>query len=130
WRSRQRRLVLAVRLRRKRGQGESHSELAPAAVTVASRADRAPVHLDERADERQPDAQPAAGVIERLTRLHEEIEDRFEQVRGDPGTVVADANDRSAVLPSGSQPDVATRRRILRRIAQQVDLHLLKAGGV
>ena len=50
------------------------------------------------ADEREPDADPALRAVQRAPGLHEQLEDRLEHALGDPGAVVAHADDGVPVL--------------------------------
>ena len=95
------------------------------------RVDGAAVHLDERPNQRESDAESAVSVIERVSGLDKEVEDRVQHVRRDAGAVVADPDDRRTIaVRSGRQPHAAAPWRVLDGIAQQIDLNLLQAGRI
>ena len=95
------------------------------------RVDGATVHFDERANERQPDSEPAIGMIERMPGLNEQVEDRVQHLRWDTGAIVADTNDGCAVaVRCGVELHVPASWRVFDRIAQEIDLDLLQTSGV
>ena len=115
----------AVRLERKPDE-----ELGAEPRAVAPRFDDAAVHVGEPRDEREANAQAAFGTIERRVRLHEKVEDTRQHVGADADARVPHADDRVWTLALDGDGDTASRRRVLRRVAQQVLEHLPETHSV
>jgi hypothetical protein len=88
------------------------------------------VHGHERPHEREAHAQAARGSVQCARRLHEELEYRFEHVLVDSRSIVVHPNDRRALFAPGLEDDVSTIGGVLRGVAEQIGLNLLKARGV
>ena len=88
------------------------------------------MHVGEPRDEREANAQAALGTIERRVRLHEEVEDARQHVGADADARVPHADDRVWTLALDGDGDTASRRRVLRGVAQQVLEHLPETHGV
>ena len=71
--------------------GKRDDELAASSRAVAVRRDRAAVQPHQAPHDRQPEPEPALRAIERLTLLHEQVEDPRQHLRRDADAVVADA---------------------------------------
>src|SRR5262249_5738759 len=112
WRGHDRRLDFAT--------GDANHELAAATRPIAVGGDGAAVHLDDGADERQPDAEAALRSVERLIRLYEGFEDPLTHVGRDADARVPNAEDDVAVLARRLQRDLAARRRVLGGVGQQI----------
>jgi hypothetical protein len=90
----------------------------------------AAVHLDQPADEAQPDAKPALLPLQRPTDLREYLEDGSQLLRRDAHAVVLDAHDGVAPVPLDGQPDVSARRGVAGAVVEQVGEHLRQPGAV
>ena len=82
------------------------------------------VHLHQRADQGQPDPQPAARPRQRLVGLGEHVEDVRQQLRRDARPVVADPDHDLPPLLLGGERDLAPLVGVLRGVVQQVGEHL------
>lgn len=114
------------------GQWQAHGQFAAQPGPRAGRLRLAAVQLDDAAHQRQPDAQPALGAIDRAFALHEEIEGGGQQ-RGRHADAVVDHAQHRPGLPAlllgrllALQDDahVPAARGVLGGVVQQVHDHL------
>ena len=84
----------------------------------------------QAAHQRQPDAEPPDASIQGLPPLHEEVEDPGQQVGRNAAAVVPhlDVEVRGGV--PGAHRDVATGRRVLGRVGQEIREDLREPGLV
>ena len=105
------RVLVAVargdRLPRRHRQADLERAAAPRPVAVA--ATLPSCRFDERAQERQADAQPAVRSRDRLRPLHEHVEDPRQQRRFDAAAVIAHADDRVVAVAPQAEPHAAAR---------------------
>ena len=88
------------------------------------------MHLGERFDHGQPDAQAPLGSGQRAVSLGEELEDVRQKLGPDPLPSVAYADHDFAISPLGTQADVASLFRILDRVREQIRDDLLQPRRV
>src|SRR5262249_59033615 len=86
------------------------------------RPDAAPVRFDDGATDREP--QPRATSLRARTSI-ELFEDAILLAGGEPGPAVSHLDDGVAILGPGTHVYLRARRRVLGRVLQQVDEHLL-----
>ena len=96
--SRWSRLRRVARDRLAREQRQSHREFAALVEPVAGGADLAAVQFDQRAHQREADAQAAAGVDALARNLREQLEDARHGFGGDADAAVAHADLGAAVV--------------------------------
>ena len=77
---------------------DPNRECAAAPGPIARCGHGSAVELDETPDERQADAQPALGAVQRAFPLHEHVEHRGQQLRRDPDPGVLDREHRLVAL--------------------------------
>ena len=116
--------------RRRRRQRQAHHEFAAPARTVAERAHRPAMHLDQRAHHREADPQPTLRAIQRPRLLHEQVERARQQLRGHARAVVAHLHHGLAAFDRHRQRDVPVRVGVLGGVVEQVREHLHQARGV
>src|SRR5262249_40172231 len=92
----------------------------------APRGDRAVVLLDEPPHQRETEAEPALGAVEGALRLREEVEDAGHEVGRHPDARVAHAEDTLGADALERDVDPAPGRRVLDRVVDQVEHHLLE----
>ena len=115
---------------RSRGQGgQRHDELAALAEN-ACRADGAAVQIDESLHQAQADAQAPLRAVERAVGLSEQIEDVGQQLGRNTDAGVAHPQHRRVALQPYAHADAAAIVGVLGSVGEQVDDHLLQAGGV
>src|SRR6185295_3920345 len=88
------------------------------------------VQLDHAARDGEAETEAAVRAIAGLLPLHEGLEDLAEQERLDTDAVVPHIEQHAPVLAARAELDVATRRRILGRVHQQVRDGLRDAMGI
>ncbi len=88
------------------------------------------MELGERANEREPDAEPSLRTVERAVPLGEQLEHLREQSREDSDAVVPDPKDRLVPFDSGDELDASPDGRVFGGVREEVDEDLLKPGGV
>ena len=113
-------------------QRQTHDELAAGPGAVAFRFDRAPVQLDEAADQRETDPETALRAIERDAPLHEQIEYTRQGVGGDAVAIIANVNVHLFRVGAHHRADgdVTALRSELDGIVDQVADHLLEPDWV
>ena len=95
------------------------------------RDDGSAVQLDETSDERQADAEPALGAVQRALPLHEHVEDRWEQLRRNPDPGVLDREHGVVALHRRETREWSRPRGVyLIGVRDQVHEDLLEAVGV
>src|SRR6185369_12031484 len=109
---------------------ESHGEGASAPRPGARRRNAAPMQPDETLDDREPDAEPALGLYQRMIDLREHLEHVRELVRWNPDAVVAYDGDGLISVAAHLERDRSAVTGVLARVRQQVSEHLRKADGV
>src|SRR4029453_386175 len=112
--------------------GQPDDELASVTDTGALHRDAAAVHLDQGLDERQPDAQPGQGPIERRVHLREHVEYALELIGGDADPRIPNADDDPCgfLLALNDQPDVTATLRELASVVQEIADDLAQPGRV
>ena len=90
----------------------------------------AAVQFGEAPHQRQPDAEAAAGTVDGVVRLHEQIEDLRQHVGRNADALVG--NTQHGVIPLAPYEDAhdSLAARELERIGNQVADDLLEAHGV
>ena len=88
------------------------------------------MHVHQRLDDREPEAQAAGMAIERLLALHEQIEHMAQQLGRDAAALVFDDDLHQAIAFAQAQRDAAVGRRELGGVAEQVAQHLRQAHRV
>src|SRR5262249_56720489 len=100
---------------------QAHAELTPETPAVAARLDRAAVELDERTDERQPDAEADGPSLDRrAVHLREHLENRVLHTRWDADARVRHGDEELLTAHLRGQPDAAAGRRELRRVIEEI----------
>ena len=113
-----------------REDGKAHDELAPLPGPGARNRDRPAMQLDQTSHERQSDPEPAPRTIQRMVRLHEEIEDVFLHLGRDADPGVSHSQHGLVALSRQRERDLAAGLGVLRGVVQQVRDDLLQAGRV
>ena len=111
-------------------QGEAHDELTALTEPRAPRLHAPPVELDQPANEREPDAEPALRAVVRVRALHEEVEDPRQQIGPDADAGVGDAEQDGVARSFGRDVDAATGLGVLDGVGEQVDEDLLEPHRV
>ena len=112
-------------------QPEPDGEDRAQAAAVAVRLHGAAVHLDEVADQGQPQAQAAVGARRRAVRLAEPVEHVGQELRRDPDAGVRRPAGRPDRPPrTEAHVDAPGRGRELDRVRHHVPHDLLQARGV
>lgn len=106
---------------------EPDLELAALADALAAHVDRAVVEHDEAADDRQAEAEPTLGAVDRARALDEPIEQIGEQVGRDPHAVVAHDHDDLVIDAFAEQRDPALAVGVLGRVGEEIRDHLTQA---
>src|SRR5262249_2365006 len=109
---------------------ERPPKLGAPAEPVAPRLDAPAVHLDEAADEREPDPQTAAGPGKTLVELREHLEDAFPLLGRESDSLVADRDLDPAGPRRRRESDRASRIRELAGVVQEVREDLRDAHGI
>jgi len=112
------------------GRREAEEELAALAEALAARMNGSAVQLDQPSGEREADALPALGAIERRLDLPEHLEDPAEVFLGDADAGVPHAHGDLVAFAPRAQGNRAVSRRVLRRIDQDVGKDLGEADQV
>src|SRR5256714_1570197 len=109
---------------------QAHREDAaePRARTVGRH--RAPMQLGERPHQRQADPEAALRAVQRALALDEQAEDLRQHVAGDADALVLDPEHGIVALARRPHADGAAGRRVLHRVADEVQDDLLHAHGV
>ena len=110
--------------------GRHHDELRALPQAVAPHLDAAAVELDEAPHDREPDAEAPLGPVERPLGLREGLEDARDHLGRDADPAVAHVQHRLLADALGAHLDPPARLRVLDRVGQQVDQHLLEPRGV
>src|SRR5262249_19615446 len=87
---------------------------------LASRLHPAPMHPNQRLDQRESQTEAALGAIQRTVPLHEQIEDLGDQVWRNPDSRVLDLQDRTLPVGEYANLDAPLGRRVLEGIADEV----------
>src|SRR5438093_11817650 len=127
----ERRLLCDLR-RRLRGWGERQldGEGRSLALALALDLDRAVVHLDEIADDREPETQAAMRPRGCAVALPEGLEDVRQEVGGDPLALVLDGEDGLLLGARQPQDDTAAPGGELDRVREEVPHDLLETGRI
>ena len=126
----ERRAARVPRALGRRQGGEPHHELAPLAHAIARGPDLAAVGLDQAADDREPEPEPALRAIERLPALVEGLEHVGQHLGRDPDPRVAHPERDALALEPRRDPDRASPLGVLRRVGHEVGDHLGEADRV
>src|SRR5262249_32191625 len=114
----------------KHDDGQEDRELAAASDPVAAHGHRSAVQLDQPADDREAEAEPAvAPPAGRLTRA-EGLEDVRNEGGIDPLAAVADDQPHAAEVALQPDLDATAAGGELDGVAQKIPRHLLQAHGV
>ena len=97
---------------------------------VALRLDPASMLLDETPHERQAESQPSLASIQRAWPLDEGLEEPGNELLSQTLAIILDHEPDAAIVFSGLEPEVSARRRVLRRIREQVGDHLRQPIGI
>ena len=108
---------------------QPEDEFAAATAPLAGSRNDASVHLDERLDDRQSDAEPPLRPIDRGVGLSEEIEDPAERLGRNPDALVDDADDHVVVLAVPDDGDRPPFLAVFGGVAHEVDDDLLQPRG-
>ena len=122
---------VSVHVRGRCDGGHLDPERRAALPSLAARGEPAAVELDERAADRQAEAEPAEPPGDRRVPLLEGVEDPRERLGVDPLARVDDLDDQPAALAvAGADRERAAGRRELHAVLDQVPVDLLEPRGV
>jgi hypothetical protein len=107
--------------------GELDREGGAAAGALALRADRAAVHVDELARDREPEAEPALAPRRRAVGLAEPVEHARKKRGGDSLAGVRDLDAHARARATDAERHAAPGGSELHGVAEQVPEHLLDA---
>ena len=107
-----------------------HDELGALPDPVTVRLDPTPMELHEAPHDGQTDPEPAGRSLEPALGLHEDVEDARQQLRRDPDAVVAHAHHGLGAVALRGELDAPATLRVLRRVGEKVDDHLLETCRV
>src|SRR4029079_1234461 len=99
-------------------------------VDRALEPDPAAVALDDRLGDRQPEAGPGDGALERARAAEEALEQLLLLVLGEADAGVLDLDQGNAVRRREAHLDAAARRRALERFRDEVVEHLREPRGI
>src|SRR4029453_17691362 len=88
------------------------------------------VQVQDLGHECEPEARSSGGSCVRMTTAEEALPDVAPLVGRYPGSVVLDRDDSLPSLAGRGDPDVASRRRVLRGVREQVLDHPLDQEGI
>ena len=109
---------------------QPYREAAPQPRSGALGTDSAAVHLHQRLDHAEADAQPSLDALHMLVHLHEAFEHPSEHIAGDADAIVLDDDSQPLAVFNCAQGDMAARGRVLGRVVQEVADHLHQPGNV
>src|SRR4051794_34578473 len=89
---------------------DSHGEFASLVLASTMCFERAAMQLCDFARKRKPNPQPTTDSLERITTLHEHVEDATPHFRIDPLAVITNAYIHPSLFCPSLHCDVATRR--------------------
>src|SRR5690348_4637272 len=99
---------------------QSHLECRSSPEPIAACGDLTFVHFDQTFDHWQSDPQAALGTIEGAIALHKQVEDLWKQLRRDAGARVGNFDEGAVPVPTGTDPDLPTRFRVLGGVREDV----------
>jgi hypothetical protein len=113
-----------------RRRRQSDNELAPLSETVAQGPHGAAVQLHQTLDQRQSDAEAAAGAFLGTLGLNERLEDPRQELGSDPRSGVFDAENHVIPVAPRDDPDPPSHLGVLDGVREQIGDDLLEANVV